>query len=261
MREAEPEFPEAGRERGAGGGQPAPPLPAAEAPLRHEPIGPVARVLGTGIAWLLGIAAASWRIDAADRARLDAVLGSREKQIVAFWHGKFIPLFPLLRGREGCVFTSRSFNGRVIAQICRRFGYDYVFIADFGGLQSWDAMVDAMRNHRRAALAVDGPLGPYHVVKRGVMELAAELGLAIIPVSIASRPRWISRKRWDRREIPWPFAAVAISVGQPIGIELDVGPSAKMTLRTDLRDTLEVLDRQAEAALAARQQGDRGSGG
>ena len=33
--------------------------------------------------------------------------------IVAFWHGGYIPLFSLLRGRDALLLTSDSFRGRV----------------------------------------------------------------------------------------------------------------------------------------------------
>lgn len=74
------------------------------------------------------------------------------------------------------------------------------------------------KSAKLGALAVDGPLGPFHVVNEGVVALASELGLVVVPVSVAGNPKLVLARRWDRRELPWPFGRVALAVGDPITV-------------------------------------------
>lgn len=60
----------------------------------------------------------------------------------------------------------------------------------------------AFQSSVEVGIAVDGPLGPDHVVKRGVLRLAAEYQFEVVPISVASRRKRVLRHRWDHLEIP-----------------------------------------------------------
>lgn len=160
---------------------------------------------------------ATWRVQC-DVTRLDDPLAKGRRIIFAFWHGKYVPIFAAFAGRRGCVFTSVSRRGEVISEICRRFGYTPVMIPDHGADESYETMKEALAAHDLCGIAADGPLGPHHVVKRGVVKLASELGFEILTCSVASRPARVFADRWDRMEIPKPFARVCIAIGEPIAV-------------------------------------------
>lgn len=177
------------------------------------------RALGTIWATLLRIQCATWRLHIEGLEAFDADLERRRGVIAAFWHGTYIPLFALLRDRDAVVFTSLSRRGAVISEICRRFGYQTVELPDHGGDASIETMREALSRpdgFRAAGLAVDGPLGPHHEVKRGAIQLASALGWRIYPMSIASSRKRVFPERWDRREVPKAFSRVAMVVGEPL---------------------------------------------
>ena len=203
------------------------------------------------MSWLLRATHLSWRKDYAELAQLDRVLSS-ERTLVVFWHGKYFPLFSLLWGRSACIFTSLNFRGRVIAEISRRFGYDCVLLPDSGGQQSLTLLREALGLHRTGAIAIDGPLGPYHVVKRGVLELASELGYVLQPVSAASNWKRVVHKRWDRAEIPRPFSRVTVTVGEPIRVSPSISAKGLSATKNQVRRALEVLDLRAEERALSR---------
>src|SRR5579871_3793870 len=154
-----------------------------------------ARIVGALMSWLLRAYHLSWRKEDRELADLDRIAASGERILVVFWHGKYAPLFSLLSGREACIFASGAFRGRVIAEISRRFGYDCILLPDGGGARSLGLIREAFKRHRAGAIAVDGPLGPSHVVKRGVLDLASELGYVIVPVSAASNWKTVISSR------------------------------------------------------------------
>lgn len=214
--------------------------------LPGSPPGFRARILGWISAWLLRIQWTSWRKEVEGLDRMDEMLARGQRILVTFWHGKYVPLFALLRGQRACVFASQSFRGDVIAEICRNFGYHCVQIPDSAGDRSLDLMRRALAANQTGAIAVDGPLGPYHAVKRGAIQLASDLGFVLLPASVASRRKRVLIRRWDRMEIPRLFTRVCLVVGEAIEIPAglskeEIGPWIRR-----FREALEAADRRAE---------------
>lgn len=205
-----------------------------------------AKVLGALWACLLRVQCATWRVRVEGLEAFDADLARRRGVIAAFWHGTYIPLFVLLRNRDAVVFTSLSRRGAVISEICRRFGYRTVQLHDHGGDASLERMHEALSQAGAgpcAGVAVDGPLGPRHQVKRGAVQLASALGWRIYPISVASGRKRVFTDRWDRRELPKAFSRVAMVVGDPLEPPRSLAEPESWQAR--LADELAAGDRRA----------------
>lgn len=222
-----------------------PGLESAEKAEVGRPLG--AALLGWTFAQTLRAMHLSWRKNLADLAILDQLQAQGEPHIVSFWHRKYVALFPLLGRRQTCVVTTNSPHGHVVASICRFFGNVVIQIPSQGaGPQSLHTIGHAFAHSGESGIAVDGPSGPYHKVKRGAIQVASELGHAIVPVSVASRRKHILQHRWDRLEIPMVFTRVHVSVGQPLRIPPNLSWDEVQMWRARLRDVLEAVDSEAE---------------
>lgn len=181
---------------------------------------PLRSALTHGLGWLLAallrLLAATWRIDAADSTRLAAERGT--PRLVGFWHGKYFALLALLRGNAGTIWIGAGWRGEVIAVICAAMGYRTLLVPRHDRERALDAMRSALRRSVLCATALDGPVGPARRVKRSLLRVAAAVGAEIVPVTVVAAPRVVLRWRWDRREIPLPFARVRLVVGAPIPI-------------------------------------------
>jgi len=224
------------------------PAPGRAVPSR-PPHGWWARFLGWLGATLMRVQQATWRTRIEGLAEFDRMRATGAPILLVFWHGKFLPLFPLLRGREACVFTTRSFRGQVIAEVARHFGFEGIQLSDEGEARSFVSMRRALMSRRPGAIAVDGPLGPYHVVKPGVIQLASRTGCALVPVSSASRHAWIRKRRWDRMERPLPFTRVAVVLGPPLHVPRDLSYREVAGSQDRLREALEAADRTARKMI------------
>lgn len=231
--------------------EPAGPMPI-DAPRRPSR---VVRLVGFVAALVLRLRHLSWRKQGEEAGLLDRLTAEGKRYIAVCWHGKYIPLFSLLAGRRACVFASLSFRGQVIAEICRRFGYDCVLLPTNEARLSRKLIHEALRSHEAAAMAVDGPLGPYHRVKRGALDIGATLGFVLVPVSASGRRRRIMAERWDRREIPRLFTRVALTVGEPISVPSRLGAGDVSALKRQVHDALEALGRRADEMVAAGSNG------
>jgi hypothetical protein len=172
---------------------------------------------------------ATWRKHATGMGPVDEARAHRQKMMLCFWHGKYLPIIVLmwwqwiaLRGQTACVFTSRSARGEVIAEICRRFGLECVLIPDLGQKRSYALMHAALARHDYGVIAVDGPLGPARKVKQGAIRLASDLGYALVPVSMHAERRLVIARRWDRMEIPWPGTRLGLALAPPIAVPPEI---------------------------------------
>lgn len=188
----------------------------------------LADLIGRTCAVFLRLLALSWRSDCRQFTRVDEVTAKGIPVVAAFWHGSYLPLFALAAGRPITVFASRSFRGKIIASICRSFGYSPQLLPT--GLRGYHTMREALsaKNQNPAkpliiAIAVDGPLGPAHKVKPGALHIAAKLGAVLVPIRVASHPNWAISRRWDHFKIPLPLAKVKVFAGPPITIPAHLG--------------------------------------
>ena len=78
-----------------------------------------------------------------------------------------------------------------------------------------------MRKENRAiCITVDGPRGPRHEVKQGVVYLAQLTGAKIVLVR-AFMARRIVFGSWDRFQLPLPFSKVKVVYSSPYSLEWD----------------------------------------
>ena len=219
-------------------------------PAARGTAAPGGRALAGALAAGLRVLAATWRTRLVGRERLEACLASRTPVLVVFWHGDFLPLVPLLRFVPGCIVSSDSRRGRVVAGIAARFGHRGEPIPEAGG-EALAALRRVLGRERLVALAIDGPTGPYHVVKRGALRVASERGFAILPVAVRARWRIVLR-RWDRRVIPLPFTPIAVVFGDPIEVPTGLGIQALSPWAEHVGRALADLDGLARAAACQR---------
>jgi lysophospholipid acyltransferase (LPLAT)-like uncharacterized protein len=175
-----------------------------------------------------------------------------DRYILCFWHGKYVPILPILRGIDGCVITSATRNGDIIAQILSDFGFSCTQIPDRGGHSSLRRMEAALSEVRVAGIAVDGPLGPYHQVKQGVIRLASRLGYHLLPVSVDAHRKCVLKKRWDQMEIPFPFTRVCLVMGDPIEVPASLGSEGMAAFSLKLRHALDSMDKRAAGLVGEK---------
>jgi len=209
-----------------------------------------ARMLG----WMgyqgLRLLGASWHTTTHGLERLDEYLAGQRPVLLVFWHESYLPIFVFLRGRRACAFTSHSRRGDVIAAILQRGAITPVELPDHSGPTSYGLMRDAFRSHNAGAIAVDGPLGPYHHVKTGAIRLASDLGLMIVPAGTAARNKRIVSKRWDKLQIPRFRTRTTLIIGDPIHIPPEQSPAQLHEWAGTIKDVLEQLKAQAEKEVA-----------
>lgn len=139
--------------------------------------------------------------------------------VFAFWHGEQFVACYRHRKQGVVIMSSMSRDGEIQTGILQRFGYRVVRGSSTrGGEKALVESIHQVRKGASAAFAVDGPKGPYHRIKPGIIYLAQKTGRPVIPVSTASRRRRVLSKAWDRYELPVPFSESVIMYGTPVPV-------------------------------------------
>jgi hypothetical protein len=183
---------------------------------RDESLSWRAHLLGAIGALLLRLWCLSWRKRLVGVEHIDACIAEGKPTLVLFWHGTYVPLFALLRGRPACILTNRSLRGQVIAQISQKFGFATLELPDERGRRFLATLRKSLKEHVAWGTAADGPLGPDRRIKPPLVTLAAHFGFSVQLVGVAARHAWRLNRRWDRMLLPLPFTRIGLVISEPI---------------------------------------------
>ena len=106
---------------------------------------------------------------------------------------------------------------------------------------------------RPAAFTVDGPRGPARVAQPGAVFLAGATGHPILPFHVEASRFWTAG-RWDRTQVPKPFARVGVAIGEPIPVP-DTGQTTVDWHLRVLEERLGTLEQTARALCLGRNSG------
>lgn len=167
------------------------------------------------------IAAAMYLIDKTLRKKyLNETQRYPAQAIYPFWHGDEIAMLLNNQNHDITIMVSLSKDGELLAEILRIFGYRAVRGSSNKGAQR--ALIEIIREGRKGydlAFAADGPKGPYHKLKEGVIYAAQKTGLPIVCICSSVKNRLVLKKSWDQGRIPMPFSKAIQIYGEPIFID------------------------------------------
>ncbi|MDD4976312.1 MAG: lysophospholipid acyltransferase family protein [Bacteriovorax sp.] len=137
----------------------------------------------------------------------------------ALWHQNLIGAIFSHIGEHFTMVISDSKDGELVAVTCKKFGHHPARGSSTRGGKK--AMIEIVKNMKKGfpgALTVDGPKGPAHIVKPGIIEIARLSHCAILPLSPYAEKYWVFKKSWDQFRIPKPFTKIIVVIGEPIYI-------------------------------------------
>jgi lysophospholipid acyltransferase (LPLAT)-like uncharacterized protein len=148
---------------------------------------------------------------------LDGLYREGRNIILAFWHAQQLMIPIGYRGKGSHVLISRHGDGEIIARIIARFGHEAVRGSSTrGGAGALRALIKLGRSGRDVVMTPDGPKGPRHVAKLGVIHLAKATGLPIVPLAFACSKKNSLRAgiaTWSRIRFPEGYFSMEVRSG------------------------------------------------
>ncbi len=174
-------------------------------------------------------------------------LARGEPALLALWHHDLFSLAGWGRTRPDARYVSiisQSKDGELIARIVEGCGHATARGSSTrGGLKALLTAKRIMEKESRACVfTVDGPKGPRHQVKDGVLFLAHRAKAPIYPVRAFPRRKKVFDRAWDRFELPMPFTRCVVRTGEPLFIQAEeLTPEVLEKERKRLEKAFEIL--------------------
>lgn len=164
--------------------------------------------------------------------------------VFAAWHNHFwLPSF-YLRNKGYGALSSRSRDGEYSARILDKLGWDVVRgSTSKGSVRSLLKLIKKLRQGQNIGVIPDGPTGPRHKVKRGVLYLAQKTESVIIPLGVSFAKKKVFNS-WDRFELPYPFSKAVLVHGEPFEVT-----EVNEKVQTELNEHLAKTEAQADQYL------------
>ncbi|HLS05010.1 MAG TPA: lysophospholipid acyltransferase family protein [Wenzhouxiangella sp.] len=163
---------------------------------------------------------ATWRLRRHEPECMQARLEKGQPFIAAMWHGDELGLVCFGRFYHLAAMASLSRDGELMNYVLQKFGFATARgSSSRGGSSALRGLIRLARKGYSLVIAVDGPRGPAHKAKPGVLELARITGLPIYPCAMACSRHIPLHRSWDLTDLPTPFAKVLIYWGEPIRID------------------------------------------
>jgi hypothetical protein len=174
----------------------------------------------------------------------DAPIGLRTPFIYAFWHQRLLLFVYTHRFQGVTIIVSQHRDGDLIAKTIERLGFGTVRGSSTRG-GSAAQLQFCRRKDVDFGVTPDGPRGPRHTLKPGLIHLAAQTGCPILPAT-CSYARYRQFGSWDGFMLPHPFTRALVRTSAPFHV--DVSPSDdlepyRIRLEKILRDLTNDTDR------------------
>jgi len=189
----------------------------------------------------------TYRYRLVDRHNEQAALDRCGSVVYASWHQRFFPGITFFATRRPiAIMISQSRDGEMIARVADILGWRPVRGSSTrGGMRALKEIRTLTRSGYRVGHIVDGPQGPFGVVKPGLITIAQFAAAPILPTIISAERRWVFRS-WDRFMIPKFFSRVIIRFGEPIDVPRRLDPEAFEHLRQEVETRINELVRQTD---------------
>jgi len=148
-----------------------------------------------------------------------------KRAIGIFWHDQLLLMAKSFPGRKAKILISSSKDGEIIARTIRYFGFQTVRGSSTrGGNAALKEMITLLaQGSFDLVITPDGPKGPRHQIKPGVVRLARVTGRPVFPLVFACS-RGYRFNSWDRFLLPFPFGRGVFVLGEPVEYEPEEEP-------------------------------------
>jgi lysophospholipid acyltransferase (LPLAT)-like uncharacterized protein len=172
----------------------------------------------------------------------ESIFNRGEVTIYISWHQRFFPGITFFASRHRIsIMISQSKDGDFISRIVKILGWTPIRGSSAKGGK------EGLQELKRLALdgctighIVDGPKGPFGIVKPGLIVIAQYSGMPILPAIVSSDKKWIFNS-WDKFIVPKPFSQVIIRFDKETYIPEELNSDEFEKYRLSLQERLQKL--------------------
>lgn len=142
--------------------------------------------------------------------------------IFCMWHESwwsYFVVFPRYRSPHAMISHPAAYM-KPLHAVFKLMGLKRLLLGSSGeeGKRAVNELAHLVRKGFSTTISPDGPAGPARTLKKGVLHLAVQSGVPIVPLTI-SASRFISVPSWDSKRLPLPFAQIKVVVHEAISVD------------------------------------------
>jgi lysophospholipid acyltransferase (LPLAT)-like uncharacterized protein len=183
------------------------------------------------LAWLFVKALTStYQFEREDQEQLEKAVSHHPKRavVIGCWHEQMIAFLSIHSGSfPYMAMASRSKDGEYAAFIARKMGFIPVRGSsrkrgkEKGGKEAIDTYISNMMEGGRGGITMDGPKGPRHTCKPGIVIIAQQTGAMILPGAAFAQKYW-EFNSWDKFKLPKPFTRIKLRYAEPFAVPANI---------------------------------------
>jgi lysophospholipid acyltransferase (LPLAT)-like uncharacterized protein len=183
------------------------------------------------------------RVEVINERVLREYILSGRPSVGGTWHRAGIYVLYYFGRLHPMIMISQSKDGEMLAHYAAANGVIPVRgSSSRGGRDALKRMRRHLANGGKAcATVLDGPRGPAHVAKKGMLVLAKQSGAPLIPVIWSANRTITLRNSWDKTLVPLPWSRICLAIGDPIHIPEDSSNEDMERYRQLVEDRLNAL--------------------
>lgn len=172
------------------------------------------------------------------------------RYLYCLWHDMIVLHTFAAPHYDLAALVSRHRDGGYLADAMRAIGVHPVRgSSSKGGAEAVKEIV-AELDGWHVAITPDGPRGPRHKVKPGILWLASRTGRPIVPTVGVCDNAWRIKGSWTDLTIPKPFSRVLMYGGEFFRVPTDLDRAALSTLAEQLEAEMEQLEAEANRIIS-----------
>lgn len=219
------------------------------------------RLQGWGLSGYAMLVRRTVRYQVEGQEHLVRAHGAGGPVVVPAWHGMTMMVTGYLWAQGDpsryIVLVPDDPRGEVLSVWVRRWGGTSVAISmkanSMVAARRLLSLIRQMKQGKGLYVSPDGPYGPTHEPKKGVVFIARKAGALIVPAG-AYTATGFRIPRWDRYVVPFPFSRITLVLGEP----MKVSPSTDLEVaRVELQERLNEAERAAEELYRAGRRSTR----
>ena len=138
--------------------------------------------------------------------------------IFSVWHGHLLSIVYDLRNLKINALAGTHKDADLISQIATKWGWNMIRgSSKKNGAIAYKKMLQLLNRSTNTMLFItpDGPSGPARIPKNGIIGLAQNCKVGIVPIKVHYTKSW-GFKNWDTFYVAKPFGNITIDYGKPI---------------------------------------------
>lgn len=212
------------------------------------------RILGF-LVWVLYKALLiTWKLKVYEPDYLKEQLKKKSPFILAHWHGDELALIHFAGPYRIATMASNSKDGEIMTRVLQRLGGTVTRgSSSRNAVSGFIGLMKLIKKGHSSSFAVDGPKGPYHKAKPGVLETSRKLQIPIYFGGVMCDRAWVFEKSWNKAYLPKPFATLHIVWRGPVQVPSELTPEQEQEWLSKVESELYAAKQQAQGFIAESQ--------